>query len=187
MKYTWTNIEDAIFTSPFCCNLELCKGACCTIKGTLGAPSDFGEVRIIENILPVVEPYLEPLKLDEIIQKGFYENYGDRVYLNTLHGNDCVFSFIDNGIAKCAIEKAYIEGKIDFKKPVSCELFPIRYNKKNNSLRYEKITECAGAIEYGNVMNISVAEFVRNALDRIFGEDFYKEMINERKKNADYS
>lgn len=183
MKYKSVNIEDAIFSSPFCCNLELCKGACCTIKGTLGAPSDFEEVRIIENILPVVEPYLEPLKLDEIIQKGFYEKYGDRIYLNTLNGNDCVFSYIENCIAKCAIEKAYIEGKIDFKKPVSCELFPVRYNRENNCLRYEKITECAGAIDYGNVKNVSVAEFVRNALNRIFGEDFYKGMMNERERN----
>lgn len=185
MKYKSVNIEDAIFSSPFCCNLELCKGACCTIKGTLGAPSDFEEVRIIENILPAVQPYLEPAKLDEIIQKGFYEKYGDRIYLNTLCGNDCVFSFIENDIAKCAIEKAYIEGKIDFKKPVSCELFPVRYNRENNNLRYEKIAECSAAVDFGSEKNVTVAEFIRNALIRVFGDDFYKGMMNNSGKNFD--
>jgi hypothetical protein len=183
MKYKRVNIDDAIFTAPFCCNLEICRGACCTIKGTLGAPSDFGEVRIIEKILPEIEPYLEQEKLNEIIQKGFYEKYGERIYLNTLHGNDCVFSRIENGIAKCAIEKAFIEGKIDFKKPVSCELFPVRYNKETNSIRYERIAECESAIAFGRLNNITVAEFVRNALNRVFGEYFYEGMKNSRKNN----
>lgn len=178
MKVNNIEVDDVIFTTEFCCDLSKCRGACCTISGTLGAPTDMEEIQIIEKLIPEVRVYMETEKINEIMVKGFYENYNNKYYLNTLKGDDCVFVYKENGIAKCAIEKAFLDGKIKFRKPVSCELFPLRYVREINYLRYEKIHECDNALEHGKVKKITIAEFAGNALKRKFGEEFYRELIN---------
>ncbi|MBN1634752.1 MAG: DUF3109 family protein [Ignavibacteria bacterium] len=177
MKVDNIEIDETIFTTEFCCDINKCRGACCTISGTLGAPTDMEEICIIEKLIPEIRVYMETEKINEIMSKGFYENYNNKYYLNTLNGNDCIFVFKENGIAKCAIEKAFLEGKIEFRKPVSCELFPIRYNRGTNYLKYEKITECESALEKGKLKGITVAEFAGNAIKRKFGKEFYYKII----------
>lgn len=177
MKINNIEIDEAIFTTEFCCDVSKCSGACCTISGTLGAPTDMAEILTIEKLIPEITVFMEPEKITEMMSKGFYENYRDKYYLNTLNGNDCIFVYKENGIAKCAIEKAFLEGEIEFKKPVSCELFPVRYIRELNYLRYEKINECESAQELGKVKNITIAEFTGNAVKRKFGDEFYEELM----------
>jgi len=177
MKVNNIEIDETIFTAEFCCDLSKCRGACCTISGTLGAPTDMEEIPVIEKLIPEIIVYMEPEKITEIMSRGFYENYKNKYYLNTLNGNDCVFVYKENGIAKCAIEKAFLEGKIEFKKPVSCELFPVRYIREINYLRFEKIFECESSLEMGKVKNITVAEFTGDALKRKFGDEFHEDFM----------
>ena len=66
-----------------------------------------------------------------IKQQGMYVVDADGDNTTTLVNNkECAFvSFDQDGIAKCSIEQAYNAGKIEFKKPISCHLFPIRTKK----------------------------------------------------------
>jgi hypothetical protein len=111
---------------PFKCDLMKCKGACCTFESHYGAPIRWEEVNIINDIVPKVLNYLPPDHKREIEDKGFYEVKKDEPLIRSIDNRACVFVYYENGIAKCSIEKAYLEGKIDFRKPISCHLFPIR-------------------------------------------------------------
>lgn len=178
-------IDDRIFSNKFACNLERCKGGCCTIKSELGAPLLEDEIGIIKNIIDRVKPFLSDRNLKVIENNGFYFRDGGKIYLNNVNDEDCVFSYItEDGIALCAIEKAYRTGEIDFRKPISCELFPIRiYGEDRDVLRYEKMNECDDAVVKGTEINISVFEFLKEAVERAFGKEFYnklKNLINEK-------
>lgn len=170
-------IDDRIFTGKFFCDLKLCKGGCCTIRSQLGAPLNENEVEIIRSILGKIEKYIAETNLQVIREKDFYFKDGEKIYLNNVNDEDCVFSYIAEGIAKCAFEKAYKQGEIDFKKPISCELFPIRvYGDESNVLRYEKMSECEDAVAKGIEENTSVFEFVKEALERAYGKEFYNNL-----------
>jgi hypothetical protein len=170
-------IDDRIFTNKFFCDISLCKGGCCTIRSHFGAPLSENEIDIIISILGKIEKYLPEKNLKVINEKGFYFKDGEKIYLNNVNDEDCVFSYITEGIAKCAFEKAYKIGVTDFKKPISCELFPIRvYGDEKNVLRYEKMSECEDAVDKGIKENINVFEFVREALERAYGKEFYNNL-----------
>lgn len=171
-------IDDRIFTTNFFCDLSLCKGECCTIRSHYGAPILAEEIEIIKSILGKVEKYIPERNLKVIKEQGFYFKEGEKIYLNNIHDEDCVFSYIMDGIAKCSFQEAYKNGEIDFKKPISCELFPIRvYGEDRNNLRYERMCECEDAVKNGNEKKISVFEFVKEAIERAFGKEFYKNLL----------
>lgn len=172
-------IDKMIFEAHFACDLSKCKGICCVIKGTLGAPITLEEINIIDKIIPDITSYFEKPKLDYMYSNGFYEKFGDNYYLKTLNGDDCLFSYYDSDIAKCIFQKAYLDKQIDFKKPISCDLFPIRMYKGDKIyLKYEKISECKSAIIYGNDKKIRLFDFVRDALVRVFGSQFVDKIKN---------
>lgn len=173
-------IDDRIFTNKFFCNLALCKGGCCTIKSKFGAPLLDEEVKIIESNFDKVEKYIPERNLKVIEKRGFWFKEGEKIYLNNVNDEDCVFSYIaEGGIAKCAFEKAFKNGETDFKKPISCELFPIRvYGDERNVLRYERMSECDDAVAKGAEENTSVFEFVKDAIERAFGKEFYNNFKN---------
>lgn len=172
-------IDKQIFNSFFACDLSKCKGICCVIKGTLGAPVSYDEIKLIEKLIPDIVSYFEEAKLNYMYKNGFYEKSGNAYHLATLDGDDCLFSYYDSGIAKCIFQKAYIDKKIDFKKPISCDLFPVRiYKTEVITLRYEKIKECISAVENGTEKQIHLLDFISNSLTRIFGREF-----NEKIKN----
>ncbi|MCX7833934.1 MAG: DUF3109 family protein [Ignavibacteria bacterium] len=172
-------VDKQILKTFFCCDLSRCKGFCCVIKGTLGPPVSQEEVELIEKIIPVILEYFEKPKLEYLYSNGFYDNFGGNLYLKTLYGDDCIFSYYESDIAKCIFQKAFSERKIDFKKPISCDLFPIRiYRGENTSLRYEKIETCNSAVEKGNKEKTRLVDFVSEALERVFGMEF----VNQIKK-----
>lgn len=170
-------VRSEITDTPFVCDLAKCKGACCTLESNYGAPIKQEEIEILEGILPFVKPYLPEAHRNEIESKGFYSVVEGEYMLRSMNRKACVFVYFEGDIAKCGIEKAYNEGKIGYKKPISCHLFPIRISKFGGEvLRYEEFSECKPALEKGKEENITVAEFCKESLTRLYGEDWYSQL-----------
>ena len=86
------------------------------------------ELETLELIYPDVKPYMAEKGIKGVEAQGKWvvgEDGGKETPL--VFGKECVYVFFDqNNIAKCAIEAAYRQGKIKYKKPISCELYPVR-------------------------------------------------------------
>jgi len=126
----------------FLCDLMSCKGACC-VEGSSGAPLTDDEAIMIELHYPDFENYMTEESKTETEIQGFsvIDRDGDLV-TPLLNNKECVYSYIDeSGITKCAIEKAYLEGIIPFRKPISCHLFPIRITEYDDfdAVNYQKM------------------------------------------------
>lgn len=159
----------------FSCDLEACKGGCCTLKGGKGAPLTDSEITEIENALPVVARYLGARSLREVENNHGIEGSPGSFTTGCIDNKDCVFVYYDGDIAKCAFEKAYFNNEIKWRKPISCHLFPIRVaNFGGEVIRFEKISECEPAIVNGRKNNIRLYDFLREALIRRYGEQWYK-------------
>lgn len=172
-------VNKDILNVKFTCNLSQCKGACCTLESEYGAPVTKEEIEIIERIFPVVKEYLPELNKRIIEKDGFYEEKSGDLLLKSINNRECVFAYYDGDIAKCAIERAYREGKVDFPKPLSCHLFPIRVSEFGGDvLRFEKYNECQIALEYGQETGLTVAEFCKDSLIRAYGKEWYGKLIN---------
>ncbi|MGQ9799091.1 MAG: DUF3109 family protein [Ignavibacterium sp.] len=173
-------VREEVLTTPFACDLKKCKGACCTLDSEFGAPVTEDEIDQIKQILPIVKEYITEEHKDEIEQNGFFEKKYDELLLRSINNKACVFVYYDGDIAKCAIEKAYFDGKVKFRKPISCHLFPIRVAKFGGDiLRYEKFVECNPAIENGKKLNITIAEFCKDSLIRLYGEKWYSQLMEK--------
>ncbi len=175
-------VSDEVFTQKFVCNLNACKGACCW-EGDFGAPLEKEEVTILNNILPKVLPYLSDASQERLLSKGVATWYREANEDGTTLMDDgaCAFlTYENNGIAKCGIEKAYEAGDINFKKPISCHLYPIRINKVEGvdfeALNYDEWDICSAACSLGEALKVPVFQFVKEALIRNYGKDFYEEM-----------
>ena len=176
------NIDDRIFELKFSCDVAKCKGACCTIEGTLGAPLKREELKEIKENIEAAKKYLTEVNRNVIEKEGYYVEYEGKLWMNNVNDNDCVFSYYEGDIAKCSFQKAYNNGEISFKKPISCELFPIRvYGENSTDLMYEKSYFCEDALEKGKEENITIFEYVGDAIKREFGSEFYNENIKKIK------
>ncbi len=161
----------------FACDLKKCKGACCTLESEYGAPLLKKEITQIEDVLDTVKEYLPFKHREEIEVNGFYVNKGDELMTASVNNKACVFVFYENGIAKCGIEKAFLDGKIKFRKPISCHLFPIRISKFGGDvLRFEKFSECDSALENGAKNNIRLIDFCKESLERLYGKKWYSSL-----------
>ena len=161
----------------FCCDLATCKGACC-IEGDAGAPLEKNEFHILQKKLPAIWDDLSP-EAKAVIKKqgvGYIDPEND-IVTSIVNGKNCVFTCYDaNGICKCAIEKAYNEGRIDFKKPVSCRLYPIRVKryKDYQAVNYHRYIVCRNAETNGEQKHLRLYQFLREALIFKFGEEWYQ-------------
>lgn len=170
-------VDSSLLNRKFACDLLKCKGACCSLPGGRGAPLLDSEIPEMQAALPEVLPLLSNEKRKLIEKYGFFEgNNGD--YATTcVDDEDCVFVYRENGIAKCAIEKAYNDEKVGFKKPISCNLYPIRVSRFGGDiLRYHELKECDPAVKKGESENVGVIEFLRSALTRLYGEEWYSKL-----------
>lgn len=179
-------VRKEVLETPFACDLKKCKGACCTMESEYGAPVRSEEIEEIEKILETVKNYLTENSKKVIDEKGFFEQKDGELLLRSLNNKECVFVKYEGDVAKCAIEKAYFDGKINFRKPISCHLFPIRVSKFGGDiLRYEKFGDCEPAIENGKELNITIAEFCKDSLIRIYGEKWYSQLMEiKERENA---
>jgi len=177
-------VSEDIFEEHFQCNLNACKGACC-VAGDFGAPLDEEEIDILNDIYPVVKPYLAPAGIKAIQEKGVVHSYADddHEFHGTTLREDGACAFLtksQNGLAYCGIESAYREGKVEFKKPISCELYPIRYSEVKQTdfkaLNYDRWNICNPACAQGKKNGIRLYEFLKEALIRKFDVAFYEEL-----------
>ncbi len=163
----------------FCCDLAQCKGICC-VEGNAGAPLELEEVDQLEQEYEAYKPYLKPEGIEAIERQGFMVVDSDGDYTTPLINEaECAYSFQENGITFCAIERAYKEGKTSFLKPISCHLYPIRLSVFNNGsigLNYHRWDVCSAALTLGKKKEIPVYQAVREALIRRFGEEFYHQL-----------
>jgi hypothetical protein len=168
-----------LFDEQFVCDLNSCKGICC-IEGDDGAPLEEEEVKIIEELLPVIWDDLTEVSKEVIRKQGvsYIDSDGEPV-TSIVNGAECVFTYTDgNGMCKCAIEKAYREGKTSFYKPISCHLYPVRLQKYNDFLavNYHRWSVCNCARRLGANLKVPVYKFLKEPLVRRFGVDWYEQM-----------
>lgn len=173
-------INFEIFTRKYVCDLSKCKGECCD-EGDSGAPLEEEETKILEEIYPQVEPYLSQKEKDEIEKQGKWviDEDGDKV-TPIINGRECVYSIHEkDGSWRCAIEQAYNDGKITFKKPISCHLYPIRvtHYKSFDALNFHEWDICCKpALILGEKLGVPVYKFLKEPIIRAWGEEFYNEM-----------
>ncbi|MBN1132744.1 MAG: DUF3109 family protein [Bacteroidales bacterium] len=171
-------VSRELLTNHFVCNLEKCYGNCC-VYGDSGAPLEDGEADLITSHLHDIYPYMRQEGIRTVAEKGAWviDNDGDKV--TPLVGwEECAYVIFEGDIARCAIEKAYKEGAIPFRKPVSCHLYPIRVNKMKNgiALNYHQWSVCEPARILGKERGVPVFRFLKDPLIRVFGEPFYEEL-----------
>lgn len=174
-----TYISDDVMENFFVCDLEKCKGACC-VEGHLGAPLEEEELPKIEAVYEKVKPYLTPEAIEVIDKEGLYikDHEGD-YSTTTINDRECVFAYYDDkGFLKCGIETAYLNGEIDFIKPISCHLYPIRITKLDieEALNYHRWQICSPACDHGKALGVPLYKFLKTPLVRRYGEDWYQEL-----------
>ncbi|MBS1575420.1 MAG: DUF3109 family protein [Bacteroidetes bacterium] len=185
-------VSDDVVSKQFVCDLAKCKGGCCE-EGDAGAPLEDGELDTILSVYEKVKPYLSDAAIKEIEKKGKYIYHKEFGWVTPTLGNDseiCVYGYRDEkGIIKCAFEQAYYDGVIDWKKPISCHLFPV-ITKKGKHGNYERVNYepreklCNPACSLGKKLKVPVYEFLKEPLIRKYGKDFY-DVLDEIAKKED--
>ena len=172
-------ISTEIFDQKFVCDLQACKGACC-VEGDSGAPLSNAEEELLKTHFEKIAPFMSEEGIEAVKTNGVsYQDQDGDIVTTLINEQDCAFVFRDEkGIAKCSIEKAHREKKIDFNKPISCHLYPIRIKKFGDftAINYKKWKICEPACHCGEKLNISVYRFLKEPLIRAFGETFFKEL-----------
>ena len=174
-----TIVSEAILDNDFACNLSACKGACC-VDGEAGAPLEPQEAKILEAIYPKVKEYLTPRSVHAIEQQGVFVTT-DNGELETplIDGADCAYVIYDEkNTALCGIEEAYNQGDVDWKKPVSCHLYPVRVKDYSefSAVNYHRWQICDSACSFGRSLELPIYKFVKEALIRKFGSEWYAEL-----------
>ncbi|MCF0243605.1 MAG: DUF3109 family protein [Bacteroidaceae bacterium] len=172
-------VSTDLFTEQFCCDLSQCKGVCC-VEGDAGAPVTQEEIEHIENALDTVWNDLSAQAQSVIDKQGvaYIDQEGDLV-TSIVNGKDCVFTCYDGDCCLCAIEKAQRAGKIDFIKPISCALYPIRektFASGTVALSYNRWTVCQTAVKKGREIGLPLYKFLEGPLTRRFGKEWYAEL-----------
>jgi hypothetical protein len=169
-------VESTIPGAQFHCDLTACKGACCCLEGGRGAPLEDDEVLEIEKAYPAVRQYLAERSVAVIEERGVAEGSPGDFVTPCIDNRDCVYVYYDAEIARCGFERAYSAGLTDWRKPVSCHLFPIRIRRfGGDRLLFEPLEECAPGRQLGAIAGTPLHEFVKEPLIRIFGNVWYRE------------
>jgi hypothetical protein len=187
MKIGEVLVSDDIRDKEFVCNLEKCKGACC-VEGDYGAPLEEAELAILEDIYPKVKAYLSPEGIQAIEKQGTHVLDDDGDWSTpVIGGRECAYAVYDKqGVLKCGIEKAYYDGKIAWKKPISCHLYPVRVAQKKNfeALNYHKWHICSPACSLGRELQVPIYKFLKEPLIRKYGEAWYNELVEAIEKHS---
>ncbi len=174
-----TIVSEDIIEKDFVCNLSACKGACC-IDGDAGAPLEEEEAKVLESIYPKVKPFLRREGIEAIEKQGTsIKTEEGELETPLINGADCAYViFDDNKVALCAIEEAYNQGEVAFKKPVSCHLYPVRVKDYSefSAVNYHRWQVCDDACILGKELQVPIYKFVKEALIRKFGADWYTEL-----------
>ncbi len=174
-----TLLSDDIRDVHFCCDLPRCKGACC-VEGDAGAPLEEEEISLLEDHIDDILPFMTEEGVTEVKNLGVFDYDAEGRFVTPLiRGGACVYVYFDQGITRCAIEKAFIEKKIPFQKPVSCHLYPIRVKStpEGDLLNYHKWPICRKALEKGHQEKMPLYRFLEGALIRKYGRSWYNRLL----------
>ena len=182
-----TLISDDLGEVFFTCDLGRCHGSCC-VEGDAGAPLDEEEIGILEDIMDTIRPFMTEAGTKVVAESGVFDYDIDGALVTPLVNDcECAFVYMDFGVAKCVIEKAYYAGLIKFKKPISCHLYPIRITKYADfeALNYHKWNLCDRALVTGRREEVRVYEFLEEPLTRKYGKAWYEKLDKAFKKKRD--
>lgn len=173
-------VSEDLLEKQFVCDLSACKGACC-VEGDAGAPLEDSEMLILEEIFEDVKPFLRPEGVKAIEEQGtsVQDPVDDEWVTPLVNGAECAYVIFDEkGVTKCGIEKAWEQGAVNFRKPVSCHLYPVRITSyaAYDAVNYHKWQICNPACSLGEQLKVPVYKFVKDALIRKYGPEWYKEM-----------
>lgn len=174
-------ISDNLADLRFCCDLAQCKGACC-VEGDCGAPLEKEEIPILERIYPEVKPYMTPEGIEAVEREGVSSLDVDKLPCTPLVNNrECAYAISENGVTLCAIEKAYRDGKIDFQKPISCHLYPVRIEDfgEFKAVNYHEWDICRCAVYKGKECGQPLYIYLKEPLIRRFGQEWYDELVEQ--------
>lgn len=174
-------ISDEVIQEQFVCDLSKCKGGCCE-DGDAGAPLEKWEMDKLKEYYEVIKPYMTEAGIRETERQGKYVYDKEFGWVTpTVNGAICAYGYRDKqGVIKCGIEQAYNEGKLDWKKPLSCHLFPIKIQKSKRDpdveyVNYEPRQDlCQAACSLGKKLKVPVYVFLKDSLIRKYGEEFYE-------------
>lgn len=173
-------LSNDIFKKEFVCNLGACKGACC-VEGNAGAPLEEEESSLLEELYPAFESYLSESGRAAVEAQGKSVRGLGELETPLINGKECAYTvFESDGTASCGIEKAYLDGKIHWQKPISCHLYPIRIAKYTGfeALNYDRWSICSAACSLGEELKVPVYQFLKEPLVRKYGSGFYRELEN---------
>ena len=172
-------VSTDVFSEQFTCDLNKCKGACC-VKGNGGAPLNENEVDKIQNNIEKIKPYMSKSGIETVNREGvYYLDEEDTPATKLIDKKECCFVYFDEDeIAKCSIETAYKAGDINFNKPESCHLYPIRTKEFNEftAINYETWDICSPACSLGKSLKVPVYQFLKEPIIRVFGSSFFEEL-----------
>lgn len=174
-------VSEEIIDEQFVCDLNKCKGGCCE-DGDAGAPMEKWELDKLNEFYEIIKPYMTPEGINEVNKQGRYLYDQEFGWVTpTIEGTICAYGYRDkNGIIKCAIEDAFNDGKLDWKKPISCHLFPIRIKKSKRDPEIEYVNYepredlCAAACSLGKKLKMPVYVFLKDSITRKYGVEFYE-------------
>jgi hypothetical protein len=180
-----TLISEDLISEDFVCNISKCKGECC-VSGEAGAPLEKDEVTFLEQNYSKIKPFLNPKGISAIESQGvFVKGYDGDFETPLVKGAECAYTvFSEEGVASCGIEKAHNKGAIDFQKPISCHLYPVRVQHYDEmiAVNYHSWSICSDACSFGKSLKIPVYKFVKIALIRKFGQEWYDALEQYVKK-----
>jgi hypothetical protein len=172
-----TLVSEELLEEKFVCDLSRCKGACC-VEGVSGAPLEEGEPALLEKNYAAFRPFMTAEGIRAVAEQGLHtvDADGDRVTPLVGDHGACAYAIFENGVAACAIEKAHAAGRSGFQKPVSCHLYPGRVTayKSFEAVNYHAWDICSPACALGRSLRVPVFRFVKAALVRRFGGDWFR-------------
>ena len=156
------------------------------------------EEEALERALPAFSPIMTGCGRKCVATKGLFEIDGDGDMVTPLMdmsgqeraaaGNKtlcenpdkpCAFTFFEDGNCLCAVERAHINGKCDFVKPISCRLYPIRvitFSDGSRALNLHRWNLCKCAFDKGRREGVKVYQFLKGPITAAFGADFYAQL-----------
>lgn len=179
-------VSSAILTERFICDLSKCHGACCII-GDSGAPLSKDECDLLNSEYPKFKSYLRDEGIRSVMVSGPFvlDRDGDLV-TPLIDGEECAYTVFDNNDnCLCGIELAWREGMSNFRKPVSCWLYPIRVSTLSNGMTALNLHEwhiCTDAFAKGRKEGVAAYRFLREPIIFAFGEEFYEKLESAAKE-----
>ncbi len=174
-----TIVSEEILTKHFACDISQCKGICC-VEGNAGAPLEIEEVELLERYFDLYREFMPAAGVEAVEEQGFMVVDSDGDYTTPLVNDaECAYAYTENGVTLCAVEKGWLDGRYDFRKPISCHLYPIRevrFKSGGVGLNYHRWSVCHSACKNGEKRGIYIYQSLKEPIIRRFGEEFYEAM-----------